>query len=190
MGFAFRLLATLAIGIGLGIAATWLTVISRGMLGDIADGPWRTSLATGSAESDPYQRASVAVHGLLALNRSETIYYMATTDSQGNLLAGNCIYRIAGRDPDTRWWSITAYGDDDYLIANRAHRYSVSKQSIVRRGDGTFVAIASRGQAGANWIPVSDGRFSLTLRLYNPVTAIRENPSGANLPSIARASCE
>jgi len=130
------------------------------------------------------------VHGLLALNRNETIYYNAARDSQGNSLAGNCIYRIIGRDPDARWWSITAYGADEYLIANRAHRYSVSKDSIVRRGDGTFVAIASRGQAGANWIPVGDGRFSLTLRLYNPGAAVRENPGGVNLPSIARTSCE
>src|SRR5678815_316989 len=119
-----RALLVLGIGTLLGLGATWLTVI-RGvaMGGAVSNGPWRTSLEAGSREGGMYLRAGIAVHGLLALNRSETVYYTATTDSSGIALDGRCTYRVRGRDPKSRWWSITAYGPDDYLIPNTAHRY-------------------------------------------------------------------
>jgi hypothetical protein len=190
MCVALKVLAVLIIGALLGVVATYFSVVRPVLGGGISDGAWNTSLATGSAESGPYQRASVALHGLLALNRSETIYYTARGDDDGNTLSGNCIYRIVGHDPDARWWSITAYGADDFLIPNRANRYSISKNSVNRRDDGSFVAMAAKGRAGANWIPVGDGNFSLTLRLYNPGTSVLANPAGAALPSIRKASCE
>src|SRR5271155_3459518 len=109
MTLALRILAVLIVGTALGLATTWF-VTSRGGMGDsVVDGPWKTSLVVGSSQSDPYTRARVALHGLLALNRSETIYYTATTDDQGHALDGQCVYEIRGRDPNTRWWSITAY---------------------------------------------------------------------------------
>jgi hypothetical protein len=190
MRFALKSLAVLVAGTLLGIAVTFFAIVRPVFGGDISDGPWNTSLETGSVDSGPYQRASVALHGLFALNRSETIYYTARRDDDGSVLAGNCIYRIVGHDPDARWWSITAYGADDFLIPNRADRYSISKSSVNRRDDGSFIAVAAKGQAGANWIPLGDGNFSLTLRLYNPGEAVLANPSGATLPSIKKTSCE
>ncbi len=148
-----------------------------------------SSLLVGSAASGPYLRASVAVHGLLALNRSETIYDTASTDSAGDRLDGGCTYRLVGRDPAARWWSITAYGPDDYLIPNAANRYSVSKTSIVRDVDGAFIAMVAKGQSGPNWIPVRNGAFSLSLRLYNPAAAVSADPAKAALPAIAKAAC-
>ena len=91
---------------------------SRHHVGGVSDGPWSTSLDTGSSEGGPYLRARIAVHGLLALSREETVYYSALRDSDGADLVGNCSYRLEGRDPPTRWWSITAYGADDFLIPN------------------------------------------------------------------------
>ena len=37
-----------------------------------------------------------------------------------------------GRDPEARWWSITAYTRDHFLIETPSHRYSVDKSSAVR----------------------------------------------------------
>src|SRR4051812_49979480 len=126
-----RVLSVLTAGTVLGLAATWLTVIRCGTLGGgIHDGPWRTALDVGASDAGIYLRAGIAVHGLLALNRSETMYYSARTDTSGVALDGKCTYRIHGNDPKTRWWSIAAYGPDDYLIPNAAHRYSVSKNSV------------------------------------------------------------
>ena len=187
---ALKIFSVLAVGIGLGLAAKWATVI-RGTVGDsVSDGPWRTSLYAGSREGGPYQRARIAVHGLLALSREETIYYTATNDSDGNALDGHCVYQIEGRDPLTRWWSITAFGADDFLMPNTTDRYSVSMNSVARRPDGTFAVTLSKAQVEGNWIPVTGERFSITIRLYNPQTAVVADPAHVALPIIKKAICE
>ena len=183
-----KILAVLVIGIALGAAATWFTVVRR-TFGTVSDGPWKTSLLTGSNQSGPYLRASIAVHGLLALNRSETIYYTADHDSDGEWLDGNCIYRIAGREPSARWWSITAYGPDDYLMANKNNLWSVSGETVQLRPDSSFVITAAKHRAPGNWIPVTRGRFSLTLRLYNPGAGVVGDPAHAMVPTITRVVC-
>jgi len=185
-----KILAVLVIGAALGLLATWATVVRGTMGGGVADGPWRTSLYAGSSEGGPYLRAAIALHGLLALNRNETIYYTAATDSDGNALSGNCVYLIEGRDPPTRWWSITAYGADDFLIPNPAERYSVSMNSVVRRTDGSFTATLSKGEGGANWIPTGEGHFSVSMRLYNPDPVVAADPAHVALPTIKKGTCE
>jgi hypothetical protein len=187
---ALKIFSVLVLGTVLGLAATWASVIRGTMGGNVSDGPWGTSLYIGSSEGGPYLRARIAVHGLLALSRHETVYYGAAHDSDGNVLDGNCTYRIEGRDPPARWWSITAYGADDFLIPNAAERYSVSMNSVVRGADGTFVVTLSKQQAASNWIPVDGTSFNVTIRLYNPEAAVIADPAHVGLPSIRKASCE
>ena len=184
-----KILAVIVVGTLLGLAATWFSVFRGTMAGGVSDGPWKTSLYAGSSAGGPYLRAVIAVHGLLALNRQETIYYTAATDSDGAALTGACRYEIAGRDPPTRWWSITAYGADDYLIATPSELYSVSKNSIVRRTDGSFIVTVLRDAASVDQIAVGDGRFSLTLRLYNPAPSVAADPAHVALPIIEKAGC-
>ncbi|MBV9420910.1 MAG: DUF1214 domain-containing protein [Alphaproteobacteria bacterium] len=189
MRTALKVVAVVVIGVVLGLAATWAAVIRGGWGGAVSNGPWRTDLNTGSAAAGIYQRAGVAVHGLLALNRSETIYYTANRDSDGAMLDGACVYQVIGKDPPTRWWSVTAYAADDYLIPNPANRYSVSMNSVARRSDGTFTITVSKGGATENWIPVTDGRFSLSIRLYNPDASVAADPAHVALPSIRKVHC-
>ncbi|HKD21662.1 MAG TPA: DUF1214 domain-containing protein [Rhizomicrobium sp.] len=184
-----KIVAVLVAGTLVGLSSTWLIVYRGEMPGGLSNGPWHTSLAVGSEQSDPYTRASVALHGLFALNREETIYFTATHDADGNRLDGACRYEITGHDPSTRWWSITAYGADDFLIANAANRYSVSQSSVVRGKDGAFRVTVGGPDAGANWIPVGAGPFSLTLRLYNPGPDAMLDPGHTTLPSLRKISC-
>ena len=189
MNTAIKIVVTLVVGTLLGLALTWFFVIRSPFAGGASDGPWRTNLLIGSSGGDMATRASVAVHGLFALNRSETIYYSAASDSDGNKLKGNCTYLLSGRDPPTRWWSITAYGADDYLIPNPGKHYSVSKNSVQRGADGTFEATLSRAAAARNWIALGNGRFSLTLRLYNPAPQVAKDPGHVALPTIRKVAC-
>ena len=190
MRTALKILAVLVVGAALGLGLTWATVIRGTMGGGVADGPWKTSLYAGSSEGGPFLRASIAVHGLLALGRHETIYYTAATDSDGAALSGRCMYAIDGRDPPARWWSITAYGADDYLIPNAAGRYSVSMNSVARRGDGSFLIVVSKDAAPGNWIAVVDGPFNLSIRLYNPQGTVAADPEHVALPPIRKVHCE
>lgn len=184
-----KILATMIIGAALGVGVTWYALMHGGGTGgDVQNGPWRTSLLTGSNQSGDFQRAFVALHGLLALNRNETIYYSATTDDAGKRLDGAHCYAIEGRDPPTRWWSVTVYGADDFLIPDSAHRYAVSKNSVARDG-GRFVIAASRDPKGANVLATGGGAFSLTLRLYNPDPKVAADPAHVALPAIREMAC-
>ncbi len=189
MRTALKVIAVLVVGTLLGLAATWATVVRGALPGGIQDGPWRTSLEAGSSQGDIYLRARVAVHGLLALNRSETIYYSTATDGDGAPLSGACTYRIEGRDPPTRWWSVTAYGADDYLIPNPAGIYSASMHSVTRDASGKFIVTVSKDRAAGDWIPVGDGRFNLSIRLYNPSSSVAADPVHVALPSIVKERC-
>lgn len=189
MQLALKILAVIVVGTILGLFVTWLSLMHGNMPGGISDGVWKTNLAIGDTQSDSFTRAAVAVHGLFALNRRETIYYSATQDSDGNTLDGACRYEIAGRDPSARWWSITAYGADDFLIPNAAHLYSVSMNTVRRDANGNYVMQVGGPQGAANWIPLAPGRVSLTLRLYNPGPDVALDPEHAALPSLKKVSC-
>jgi hypothetical protein len=188
MRLLLRLLAVLVAGTMFGLLATWLTVF-RFPPGRIGDGPWTTDPAAVTAEADVYRRAFVAAHGLFALRRSEAIYYTANADSDGRMLTGQCRYKVEGPAPDARWWSITAYGPDEYLIASPAGRYSVTKQQVAPDARGIVVVLVGGNSGGNNWIAVRAGRFSLLLRLYNPGPEFIADSADAALPALLRVAC-
>jgi hypothetical protein len=95
-----------------------------------------------------------------------------------------------GLDPPARWWSITAYGADDFLIPNTADRYSASMNSVTRRKDGTFAVTLSQQQPEGDWIPVAAGHFDLTIRLYNPQAEVAADLARVVLPTIKKIACE
>ncbi len=156
---------------------------------DIAVGPWRASTRVGSAQADAFLRAAVALNGLLALNHEETIYFTATADDAGHALSGRCRYRVVGRDPDTRWWSLTVYGADRFLVPNPAHRYSATRNTVSRDSAGVYtIRLGGTAQPG-DWIALPAGRFILTLRAYNPGPALAARPREAQLPAIVAERC-
>lgn len=181
------LLFALVVGAG---SASWMA--QRGFRnGGVQNGPWTTNEHIGSTAAGAYLRAGIAVAGLLALNKSETVYYTASSDSQGSPLRSSCVYSVEGSDPLARWWSITAYGADHFLIANPQKRYAVGKTNVQRAADGRFVVRTGGSAAPHNWLATGaqEQAFSLTLRLYNPDNAVTENLAAVALPQIRKESC-
>lgn len=135
----------------------------------VQNGPWSTSLAVGGTSANPYLRAWVAKHGLLALTKSETIYLSAAVDDNREPLLGNCDYRIEGKAPDTRWWSITVYGEDDFLIPNEQRCYSWCCTEMKLEPGGSFEIYLCRTPKEGCWLPTGQAeKLILMLRLYNP----------------------
>tara|TARA_R110002072_G_scaffold64835_14_gene160983 strand:- start:3789 stop:4376 length:588 start_codon:yes stop_codon:yes gene_type:complete len=180
-------------GLACGSALAVLLVFGPLEIGGTPAGPWNTNLLIGDASASPIVRAAIARRGLLALNRSETVYFNATSDGQGKALRENCSYRVHfERQPDTRWWSLTLYAADDYLAINGDNAHSVTAEdAAASTGNAMSVLIdASRPDAGTHWISSRHaGNFALTLRLYQPGAAISDNPVLATLPVIERLSC-
>jgi hypothetical protein len=176
-----------ALVVGAGSAMLRLRFCSA--INDVQNGPWRSSTLIGSSQAAPFLRAAVAMNGILALNRGETLYFSATTDEQGQPLSGACRYHVSGRDPDARWWSLTAYGTDMYLVRNPQHRYSATRDNVRRDADGRFAIELGGPPEPAPWIALPSGRFVLTLRAYNPGPALTADPAAAELPRILRGAC-
>ena len=178
------------VGLVLGLASAALVLWIGFEKGSITSGRWKTNLSSGSQEAGMYTRARVALFGLLALKKEESIYFVATADSQGGALSGDCVYRLEGADMPARWWTLTAYGPDSYLIANTARIYSVSKSRVQRDADGRFTIRVSAQQEQGNWLPVQAGRrFDLTARLYNPDPSVYAAPGAVVLPAIVKERC-
>lgn len=190
MWFLLRLIGSVALAVALGLSTAYVGIFAmRGGDAQVRNGAWQTNLLIGSTTADPYLRTYVAATGILALNKNETIYYEANQDSSGQPLDGRCSYRIDGKDPDARWWSITVYGKDHYLLPNKTKRYSVTKNTVVRAADGSFSARLSTIPEEGNWIATSEDGFELTLRLYNPGDSVRDRPDAVPLPSITKEAC-
>jgi len=156
----------------------------------IHNGPWRSSATTGSSEANPWERAAVALAGLYALTPQEAIYFTALTDSAGEPLRGECRYTVSGAPPPARWWSLTAYGADHYLVPNPAGRYARHLGNLPTSETGRFEIAVSAQPPADNGLPSPpQGPFSLTLRLYNPAPEVLSQLATLPLPTITREGC-
>jgi hypothetical protein len=175
--------------------------ISQGLGGmSLQNGDWTTSLAHGSKDGGVMLKATVALGGLLASSAENSMYYRLDS-VDGEPLRLNCSYRIEGNDYEADWWSITAYGWDNYLIPNAQKRYSFNNENLVRTIDGSWVITVAASKQAGNWLPVgpsgapawrnmSDYDYDLLLRLYTPGDAYLSTPQSAALPRVTREACQ
>ena len=167
----------------LAAGSAWVMILHGPSAGAIAIGPWRMSAVAGSVDAGVYARARIAMTGLFALNPSETIYFQASRDDAGNRLRGGCVYRIDGAALPAKWWSVTAYADDLFLIPNPINRFSFNMDNVGLVG-GRFNIVAAATEQPSNWLPTGAGGFHLIVRLYNPTPAAIEQLSQISLPAI------
>lgn len=165
----------------------------RGGLADgtITIGAWTTGKSFGSTDATALTRAKVALSGLLALPAKEAMYFTARVDSGGKPLDGRCTYQVSGGKLDGRWWSVTLYQGEGWLVKNAANRWSVPAHAAVQNeGEGWSFTVAPDEQPAA-WLPSGGVKaFDLTLRLYHPSAAMMADPAKAALPTIKRQGCK
>lgn len=179
----------IALVLGIGSALLSINIVPR--KSSIKNGAWTTNPLTGSKEADMYLRAAVSLIGLFALNKTETIYYTAFADDDGNPLRTDCDYIMEGGDMDARWWSTTAYGADHFLIPNDENRYSYNMKNTGRDKNDQYKIYLSATPKQGNWLPVGDGgNFSLSLRVYNPAPTVYEHMGTIQLPRIIKGVCK
>ena len=182
-------IATVTAGALLGVGSAWLWLTRTDPAGTRI-GPWLVNLEAGSSDASTYTRARIALKALLALDRRETLYYIAQQDDAGRPLRSHCRYLLSGSIPSARWWSVTAYADDLFLFPDNEQRYSVSGENLTLKAVGRFSAVTGPETpvSGAlAWIPTPGDRgLTLTLRLYNPSPEVQMDPGALAVPSIQR----
>lgn len=183
----FALIVASAVGL-------WLTyfALTRGAaFGALTIGSWTAWPKTGTADADPYARASIARTGQLPVALGDGVSFTAKSDDNGRPLDGRCDVVLSGVTPAARFWTLSLYNNDGELIANSIDRYGFSSQEIVRRADGSFeIEVSPRANPG-NWLPTAGvDRYTLVLRLYDTAVGVatkagREVP----MPAIETRSC-
>ncbi|MBT9459397.1 MAG: DUF1254 domain-containing protein, partial [Burkholderiaceae bacterium] len=140
---------------------------------------WSTPPALlGRYGQDYNTRAVVAMVGLGANLPADAMYPSARVDGQGRPLNGSQRYRLHfsadALPPVQAFWSVTAYGTDDFLIANALRRHALGdRDPLVFNADGSLdlwlQAEAPTQAPISNWLPVRRGQdFLLNARLYWP----------------------
>lgn len=132
--------------------------------------------------------AQVAVYGPYALTKKEVIYLSTSTDSEGNPLDPKSDYVISGKKLDAKYWSITAYDENGFLIKNPINKYSYNLEDVKYEVDSTSYKINLSGtEKKENWLPVTNvQKTSLIIRLYLPSEKLRENLTVETLPAIQK----
>lgn len=183
---ALTIVAGLALGAG---SAVWATR-AKGMGGENYSG-WSGSRVTGSPDADPWLRAQVAFSGLLALQRSQAIYFTARADSQGQPLREACRYRIDGQAMPGKWWSVTVYAADNYLPVNSDDALSFDATEVKPDAAGKWTAFAAtRPEPGQPWVSTRGaGNFDMTLRIYQPDKSAQDDYRSIPMPTITRLDC-
>lgn len=182
----------ICVALGLIGGAAYAVQLVRGGLNDglVSSGPWETGKSFGTVDASTLTRAKVALSGLLALPAQEAMYFTATRDSNGRALDGRCTYDVRGGTLDGRWWSVTLYEGEGWLVKNAAKRWSIPASAVTTDAQGRWSFTVSPDTQSGSWLPTgSVEAFDLTLRLYHPSADIIKSPETAQMPAIDRKGC-
>ena len=191
MRFFFGSLFAFAVAAAIGLGATWLALSRSAAFGGVTIGAWTAWPRTGTADIDPYARASIARSGELPVAVGDGIAFYAHADDRGRPFDGRCEVEVSGITPTARFWTLTLYDTDGRLVGNTVNRYGFTSQEIIRNNDGSFsIQIGPRARYG-NWLPTGGiARYILVLRLYDtPVGVATRAGREAPMPSITADHC-
>ncbi len=150
-------------------------------VGEFING-WSLVRDIGEYHGNYIVRALVSIHGIWANVPEEALYFMARTDSTGNMLNGNNRYEIrfpkGSIPPVDAFWSICYYDDQGRLVQNRLNRHAINSlySQLQPNADGSISILlgqeSDNPELEDNWLPSHNGNFNLNLRCYNPKQAL------------------
>jgi hypothetical protein len=188
-----RLILILAVLLGIvsGFAATF-GVMRYGISFDqqVKQG-WEFVARAGAPEIDPYRRARLLSSGELPLASGEGFSLRAHRDAEGAVLDGHCQYRLAGRLPAARFWTLTLSLPDGRLADHATGRHGFTSAEIIRTGAKPLDIVIGPDPLPGNWLPAPrDNAFVLTLRFYEtPLSATATILDAATMPLLERVRC-
>jgi hypothetical protein len=189
--FLFGSIFAFALATLVGLGATYFALSRGAAFGALRIGAWTAWPKTGTADADPYARATIARSGVLPTGLGDGVTFIAYGDDSGKPFDGRCDVVLSGITPTARYWTLSLYSPTGELVANSVDRFSFTSQEIVRSADGTFeITVAPRASAG-NWLPTGGvERYQLLLRLYDSAVGVSTRAGKeVPMPAIKTAAC-
>lgn len=186
-GIVLVLLTFVAIITGIGTAVYSIRTWKNSSQENI--GNWQTIGKDKDVNNDDLLSiAQISVFATYPLTKKEVIYLNTSNDSDGNPIDPKSDYIINGKKFDAGYWSITAYDQDGFLIANPIEKYSYNFEDVKYEADSTSYKInLSANKKDENWLPIKGAlRMSLVIRLYQPSEKLRDNLTVETLPLIQK----
>ncbi len=179
------------VGVGLGLAATYVATSGAFPFGAAHSGPWTSWPKAGAIDSDPYARAIIARQAAAPLGNGEGLAFVATTDDAGRPLDGACEYTLAGTPPVARLWTINLFTPEGRLLPPGPGYRALSSDQILRAATGEFEIVVAPSARAGNWLSSPAGSpFAISLNLYDTsVSPTQTSLEGLKLLSIARGKC-
>jgi hypothetical protein len=142
--------------------------------GRSAGNGWNSPINNAEWGTDYLNRTATAKSNMFENLPTETKYIYTDDDSQGQQLNGENTYVItfAKVPPVDGFWSLTLYNSEHFFHPNPLNRYSLGtkNKSLKYNADGSLTLYAGAKSPGAdkesNWLPASNGPFSLYIRAY------------------------
>ncbi len=142
---------------------------------------------------DYLMRAVGAMVGIFGNSGEEYLGPGYKHDNEGQPFDGRHRYEIrfeAGKlPPVSAFWSITVYDELMLLYANELNRYVINSAmlgTLNKDEDGSLTIYVQHDNPGgaktANWLPVPAGKFTLTLRCYQPKPELIDGSYQVKLP--------
>ena len=205
----FRFAIALAIGLAVGAWTAHSSIRADIGIGSLSVGPWTAWPLEGSLEADPYTKAKVAAEGAVPLGVGEGVEFEATTDSSGRPLDAACDYKVLGRTPKARIWTLTAHraapdgADGPAMLRPDDAVAALTSRDLVRGEDGSFAVALGPTPSPGNWIALprpgagstrpeagSGGvPFRIALRFYDSPVSTSAELFEPTMPLIERRGC-
>src|SRR5437588_12663770 len=101
-------------------------------VGTLRIGAWTARPKTGTADVDPYSRATIVRNGELPIGTGDGVAFSATTDDRKRPLDGRCDVLVRGVTPAARFWALTLYEQQGHIVAYSLQRYGCTRLDILR----------------------------------------------------------
>ncbi|MCB1508823.1 MAG: DUF1214 domain-containing protein [Hyphomicrobiaceae bacterium] len=183
-------LMTLGVALATGLGSAIHATGGIGAFGGFESGPWQAPLAVSAEDGNPYVEVALARRGTLPMGPAEGLLLIAETDSAGRLLDAACAYRLEGRMPVSRAFTLAAYRPDGALLSAFGRPSALSGSGLVYGRSGAFLIDAAPEPRAGNWLALSGaGRFVFVARVYDTgLAATLHMSQPPALPEIRRVA--
>ncbi len=182
-----RITVAFVLSILLGVTSLFALSGDNGM-GVVRVGAWRSWRKPADPDSWPYVRLHFLLDERLPPSRFLKMIFIAENDDEDRTLTAECIYRLQGRLPPVRWWSLHIEAAEGKSPARTAH--SLTSEDALVMPDGALTVMVDRAFQPGNWLATpKKGHFRIILVLYGVSPLLRERMNTLKLPRIIREDC-